>query len=241
MFCFFMRIYKYIKELQYRFFIIFYSIIINCLTIFSYKEQIAYLLGQHQANLFPYFIATNLTEIFFALFKLSLFLAFYLTYPIIILQLWLFILPGLYRYEYKMMRSFVILTIILFFVSTIITYKIFLPYCWEFFTSFELKAENTLISIHLETRLNEYLDFFIKGFLILNILFHIILAFIIIIKKINLDLLIFYRKIVYLLIFSIATLATPPDIFSQLFIGFLLIFIYECFLITLFILKSYIN
>lgn len=234
-----MKIYKYVKEIHHRLLIVLYTIIANWFILFYYKEQLAFLLGQHQINLFPYFIATNLTEIFFALFKLSFFLALYLTYPIIILQFWFFMIPGLYKYEYKIIRFLVIATIILFFASTIVTYKIFLPYCWKFFSGFELNAETTLIGIHLETRLNEYLEFFIRGFLSLNVLFHCLLIIIMVLKKINLDLLIFYRKLIYTTAFIIATIITPPDIFSQLFLGVLLILLFEFFIYYLFVLKNY--
>jgi sec-independent protein translocase protein TatC len=234
-----MKFFFYLKELHYRAFIIIYCIVINFIILFYYKEQVLYLLGQSQPGPYTYFIATNLTEIFFALLNLNLFLAFYLSYPLIIFQLWFFFKPGLYKYEYESIRTFIKLTIVLFFISTILTYQLFLPYCWKFFSGFELEAKESLLSIHLETRLKDYLGFCVKGLLILNILFHSLLIFIILLKKIKVDLLIYYRKIIYFLIFLAATLGTPPDIFSQVFIGITFICLFESFLILLFILKIY--
>lgn len=234
-----MKFLFYLQEIQYRLFIVFCCCLLNFIIIYINKEQVIYLLGQHQENIFPYFIATNLTEIFFSYIKLSIFLAFYLAYPIIILQLWFFLKPGLYQYENKILRNLIILTIILYITTNIVSYNIFLPYCWKFFSGFEFNAENFLVGIHLETRLNDYLEFFMKVFLSLNFLFHIFISFILLLKKLKLDYLVYYRKVVYLLCFIIATIGTPPDIFSQIIIGTLLILIYEAFLLSFFILSKY--
>lgn len=234
-----MKFLFYLQEIQYRLFIIFYSCFVNFIILYFNKEEVIYLLGQHQDTLFPYFIATNLTEIFFSYIKLDLFLAFYLTYPLIILQLWFFIRPGLYQYENKVIYNLILITIILYIITTVLTYNIFLPYCWKFFTGFEFKAENYLVGIHLETRLNDYLDFFIKVFLSLNLLFHFFICFILILKKLKLDFLIYYRKVIYLWCFIIATIATPPDIISQIFLGGILILFYETFLLSFFVMSQY--
>ena len=48
-----------------------------------------------------HFIFTEITEAFMAATKLSMFMAVYMQYPIILYQIWLFIKPGLYEYESK--------------------------------------------------------------------------------------------------------------------------------------------
>lgn len=234
-----MKIAGYITEFKNRSLFILLTLIANFIILVFYKEQIIYLLGQHQENLFPYFITTDLTEIFFSFIKLNMFLAFYCLYPFLLSQIWLFLIPGLYEHEYKILRNLFCISLILYITCTITTYKIFLPYCWKFFSSFELKAEDILVSLHLETRLNEYLSFFIKIFFALNILFHAILILAIVIKKFNLKSLIKKRKLIYLIFFVIATLFTPPDVFSQLFLGIFLIFFFEIFLLSLFIFYEY--
>jgi len=234
-----MKVTTYFLEIYNRFFVLFLTWLLNFLVVYTYKEEIVYLLGQHQQNIFPYFISTNLTEIFFVFLKLSFFLGFYFIYPIFLIQLFLFLIPALYKYEYLIIRNLFFVSIFLYILTTYFTYEIFLPYCWKFFNSFQLNAEESLISIHLETRIADYLNFFIETFLLLNIVLHIFLVFILFLYKITLNFIIKHRKIFYLAFFVFATIVTPPDIFSQIIVGFLFLTSFEIFLFSLFLSKEY--
>ena len=157
-----MKIKVYIKEIQYRIFFTSLCFFFNLLIIYFYKDQLIFLLGQHQTNNFPHFITTNLPEVFFCLIKLSIYLALYFTFPIILIQIWFFFIPALYKYEYKIIKKFLIISIILYLIGSFTSYNILLPYCWKFFSGFELNYESSGVSIQLETRLYEYLNFFLE-------------------------------------------------------------------------------
>lgn len=234
-----MRVTRYFLEIYNRLLILILTWSLNFLVLFYYKEQIIYILGQHQEAVFPYFISTSLTEIFFVYLKLSSFLAFYFAYPIIVIQLAIFIIPGLYRYEYLIVRNFFFLSIMLYICTTIFTYKVFLPYCWKFFSSFQLKAEDSLVSLHLEARIADYLSFFFETYFLLNAILHIFLIFLFLLYKITLNYILKYRKLFYLLFFIFATLMTPPDVISQLIVGTFFILFFEVFLFSLFLSYEY--
>nr|AHX24936.1 sec-independent protein translocase [Nannochloropsis oceanica] len=234
-----MKVTNYFLEIYYRLWILFLTWLLNFLVAYTYKEEIVYLLGQHQQNIFPYFISTNLTEIFFVFIKLSFFLGFYFLYPIFLIQLALFLIPALYKYEYLIIRNLFFISILLYTITTCFTYEIFLRYCWKFFNSFQLNAEDNLVSIHLETRIADYLNFFIETFLLLNIVLHIFLVFILFLYRITLNYIIQYRKFFYLAFFLFATLITPPDIVSQIIVGFIFFMSFEIFLFSLFLSKEY--
>ena len=234
-----MKVTRYFLEIYNRLLILLLTWGLNFFVLFYYKEQIVYILGQHQETTFPYFISTSLTEIFFVYIKLSSFLALYFAYPIIVIQLALFIIPGLYKYEYLVVRNFLLLSIMLYIGTTIFTYKVFLPYCWKFFSSFQLKAEESLISLHLEARIADYLSFFFETYFLLNAILHIFLIFLFLLYKITLNYILKYRKLFYLLFFIFATLMTPPDVISQIIVGLFFLVFFEIFLFSLFLSYEY--
>jgi sec-independent protein translocase protein TatC len=124
-------------------------------------------------------------------------------------------------------------------IGSFLTYTVLLPYCWKFFSGFELNYENNGISIQLETRLYEYLNFFIEIFFSLNIILNFCLFLSFFLLKFPIGILIKLRKILYLFSFVVATLLTPPDILSQIVVGSALIGIYELFLFSMFLTKEY--
>lgn len=234
-----MKVKVYIKEIKYRLFFICFSFIINLITLYGNKEQVVFLIGQHQTSNFPHFIATNLPEVFLCLIKFSVYLALYFTFPLILIQLWLFLIPALYNYEYKIVKKFLITSFLFYTVSNIAIYKILLPYCWKFFSGFELNYERNAISVCLETRLHEYLNFFTEIFFSLNIILSLCLIISLFLLKFPINFLTQIRKIIYFLSFILATVLTPPDITSQIFIGINLIVIYEFFLFSLLLTNEY--
>ena len=121
-----MRLKIYFLEIKHRFFFFLFTWIMNSILLYFYKEQIIYFLGQSQQVLFPYFITTQLTEVFFAYFKLIFILAFYFSFPNLLLQIWIFIIPALYRYEFNILKKFVIFSLFLYCLATILSYKVFL-------------------------------------------------------------------------------------------------------------------
>lgn len=167
--------------------------------------------------------------------KLIVVLAFYFSFPNLLLQLWFFLIPALYRYEYNLLKKFVIFSIFFYCIATILSYEIFLPYTWKFFSGFQLKEETSLVTIHLENRLADYLNFFFESFILLNGFFHILLIGFWILQQFSLKILVISRKIVYFIFLLIATLFTPPDVSSQLIVTFLLTITYEIFLLYIFL------
>lgn len=234
-----MKVKQYFFELYHRLFVLLFTIGLNFSVLFFYKEQLIYLIGQHQESVIPSFISTSLTEIFIVFIKLSFFLALYFSYPIIIAQLSFFLIPGLYKYEYKLIRNFFFISVILYLVTTVFTAKVFLPYCWKFFTSFQLQPTKNLVNLQLEPRIADYLNFFFETLLLLNLVLHGFLIFLFFLRRVTLDFVVKYRKFFYLSFFVFATLLTPPDISSQILVGLLFLFFFEIFLLSMFITKEY--
>ena len=85
-------------------------------------------------------IYTNLTEAFFTYLKVALFSGIFITFPILLIQVWIFIAPGLYEKERKAFLPFLAATPVLFFLGAACVYYLVLPMAWPFFLSFQMTS-----------------------------------------------------------------------------------------------------
>ena len=121
---------------------------------FIYKETLLYLLTKEcfikSKWLTPYFIYTNLTEVFYAYLEVCFLVGVYLSIPYLIIQIWLFLNPGLYQVEYKKLKIYVSTYLVIYVVTTLMTHYVFLPFMWYFFSGFESISSNNSIDIFFE-------------------------------------------------------------------------------------------
>ena len=82
-------------------------------------------------------IYTGLTEAFFTYVKVAFFAGIFITFPVLLLQVWKFIAPGLYGNEKRAFLPFLVATPALFFLGGACVYYVVLPTAWPFFLSFQ--------------------------------------------------------------------------------------------------------
>ncbi len=75
-------------------------------------EPLAEILRERRED--PRMIFTALTEVFFTYVKVAFFASAFITCPVFLTQLWLFVAPGLYKKEQKALAPFLVATPILF-------------------------------------------------------------------------------------------------------------------------------
>ena len=114
-------------------------------------------------------IFTALQETFLTYLKVSFFTAFFVTCPFILMQVWKFIAPGLYKHEKIAIVPYLILTPILFFLGGMLVYYLIMPLAIKFFLSFESSGLTTGLPIQLEAKVNEYLSFLLDVIFLQNI------------------------------------------------------------------------
>ncbi len=186
------------------------------------------------------FIFTNLMEIFLTYIKFSFIIALILSTPIFILHLWLFFIPGLYKWERKKLTISLLISFIFFIIGWSIAYFIILPSVGNFFLNFD--NNNLYFPLHFEAKINEYLFFML--FIMVNIIICFQVPPVIIILTlfgvINHQFLISKKKIFYFIFLLLATVLSSPELINQLFMVFLLILLYEFSIFCLYFLK-YIN
>jgi sec-independent protein translocase protein TatC len=174
-------------------------------------------------------IFTALQETFLTYLKVSFFTAFFVTCPYILMQIWKFVAPGLYKHEKKAIMPYLILTPILFFLGGMLVYYLIMPLAIKFFLSFESTGASTNLPIQLEAKVNEYLSLVMKLIFAFGISFQlpVILSLLARIGVVDSDFLRTRRKYVVVIIFAAAAILTPPDPITQIGLAIPLLILYE--------------
>ena len=174
-------------------------------------------------------IFTALQETFLTYIKVSFFTAFFLTCPFILIQVWKFIAPGLYKHEKIAILPYLVLTPILFFLGGTLVYYLIMPLAIKFFLSFESTGLSTNLPIQLEAKVNEYLSLIMKLIFAFGISFQlpVILSLLARIGVVDSEFLKTRRKYVVVIIFAAAALLTPPDPITQIGLAVPLLILYE--------------
>ena len=174
-------------------------------------------------------IFTALQETFLTYLKVSFFAAFFVTCPYILMQVWKFIAPGLYKHEKIAILPYLILTPILFFLGGILVYYLIMPLAIKFFLSFESTGLSTNLPIQLEAKVNEYLSLIMKLIFAFGISFQlpVVLSLLARVGLVDSVFLKKRRKYVVVIIFTMAALLTPPDPITQIGLAIPLLILYE--------------
>ena len=213
--------------------IIFLAILFVCCYIFS--DHIYGFLVEPYANAVKddgterRLFFTALQETFLTYLKVSFFAAFFATSPFILIQIWKFIAPGLYKHEKKAIMPYLILTPILFFLGGMLVYYLIMPLAIKFFLSFESTGASTNLPIQLEAKVNEYLSLVMKLIFAFGISFQlpVVLSLLARIGVVDSDFLRTRRKYVVVIIFAAAAILTPPDPITQIGLAIPLLILYE--------------
>ena len=107
------------------------------------------------------FIYTALQEAFFTELKIAFFFSVFFAFPLISIQIWKFIAPGLYKNEKKAFLPFLVATPILFFAGGSLVYFFIAPIAWNFFLSYQ-NMSSSGVPIRLEAKMGEYLSLMMR-------------------------------------------------------------------------------
>ena len=174
-------------------------------------------------------IFTGLHEGFFTQVKVSFFVAISITFPMILLQVWKFVAPGLYKTEKRAVMPFLMATPILFVLGAAMVYYVVIPLAWDFFLSFEVAGGDGALPIEVEPRISEYLSLVMRLMFAFGVSFELPVILLLLVRAgiLTADDLAGKRKYAILLAFIAAAILTPPDVISQVLLAVPVIVLYE--------------
>jgi sec-independent protein translocase protein TatC len=201
------------------------SILIFSIAIYFFSEQIIDYLSRPVGTV--YFTAP--TEAFAVRIKLSLILGLIASIPVILYQLWQFIVPGLSKREVGYVIPVVSVSTLFFFGGVVFCYFLVLPLGIKFLLGYQTEKLLPLIKI------GDYISFVSWMVLAFGLVFQLpIITFFLgklgIVSSYSLAK---GRKYAFVSILILAAVLTPsPDVFSQLLLGIPLYILYEISIIV---------
>ena len=150
-------------------------------------------------------IYTDIFEAFFTQVKVALWAAFMLSFPMLAIQLWRFIAPGLYAKEKKLAIPFVILSSTFFVLGAWFGHSIVFPMSWRFFAS----MENSIMKF--QPRLDASFSMYLKMVLAFAVVFQMptVVLFLARMGVVTGRFLMRHFKYAVLIIFIAAAIITP--------------------------------
>ena len=156
-------------------------------------------------------IATGVASPFLTPFKLTAWVALFLSIPVLLHQVWGFIAPGLYKHEKRIAVPLLVSSILLFYAGMAFAYFLVFPMIFHFFASV------TPDGVAMMTDINEYLDFVLTLFFAFGVAFEIPVATFLVLWVGIVDVETLKRSRPYVIVgcFVVGMILTPPDVFSQ--------------------------
>ncbi|HSS86913.1 MAG TPA: twin-arginine translocase subunit TatC [Reyranella sp.] len=199
------------------FFAVFFITFYFAKPIFSFLIQPAVQDG-YKVSVFDIF------EFFFVTVKLSAFVSLIVGFPLIAVQIWLFVAPGLYRKEKRAFLPFLIATPFMFYAGCAVMYYIVLPYVINLMLAHYVPPD-----IEKTLRSSDYLSRILQLVFAFGFAFEVpvLLTLLVRVGIVTTAGLRSKRRFAIVFAFIIAAVLTPPDVVSQLALAVPLLAFYE--------------
>ena len=217
---------SHLEELRKRLITAFIAVGVGFVVSFGFKERLFGILVQPLIEVMKEgenLIYTGLPEAFFTYLKVSLLSGLIVASPILLYQFWMFVAPGLYRKERRMMVPIVVLSSFFFIGGALFGYFVVFPWGFKFFLGFATETIRPLPAM------KEYFGFSAKLLLAFGLVFELplVLTFMAKLGIVSVDFLKKNRKYALLLFFAGAAILTPPDVITQILMAMPLMVLYE--------------
>lgn len=168
-------------------------------------------------------IATGVAAPFLAPFKLAMMVAVMVSLPWTLYQMWMFIAPGLYAQERRLMTPLLITSTMLFYVGMAFAYYVVFPVIFNFFVTVAPEG------VEVATDISAYLNFVLGMFMAFGIAFELPVAVYLLVWAgvVTPRDLRGYRAYVLVGAFAVGMLITPPDVISQTLLAVPMYLLYE--------------
>jgi sec-independent protein translocase protein TatC len=203
------------------------AVLVFSIAAFVFSEQVMSLLAEPVGKV--YFMAP--TEAFMVQIKISLVIGVICAAPILIYQLWMFVLPGLYDREVKIVFPIVIASTIFFYGGGAFCLFYVIPVALNFLMKFGGENLEPLISI------SEYFVFVTRMVLAFAIVFElpVVCYFLGRIGILSHKFMARGRRYAIVIMLILSAVLTPPDIFSQVALTVPLYLLYELSILVVYL------
>lgn len=174
-------------------------------------------------------IFTAPQEYFFTQLKLALFGAFFVAFPVLASQIYMFVAPGLYKNERGAFLPFLIATPVLFVMGASLVYFFIMPLALQFFLGMQQVGGDGQAAIELLPRVSEYLSLTMTLIFAFGLTFQLPVLMTLLGRAglIRSQQLRGGRKYAVVAVFAFAAVLTPPDLISQIGLGVPTLLLYE--------------
>jgi sec-independent protein translocase protein TatC len=197
---------EHLDELRRRILYSIYAIAVCCAVTFYYwDEMFRYLARYFQAN-GGTLIYNRPAGAFMFSMKVGVLSGLLLAAPFVFSQLWLFVAPGLYKREKRVIVPFVFFASLLFFAGAAFGHYIAFPSMWKFFAGYQIPGELSFLPT-----IDETFSFYVKMLIGLGLVFQmpILVFFLARFGVVSAGFLWKHTKYAVLAIFIIAAVVTP--------------------------------
>ncbi len=216
----------HLEELRKRLIVCFIAVGVGFAASYGFKEHLFQILVRPLTQVMgegDTLIFTGLPEAFFTYLKVAFLAGIMLASPVLLYQFWMFVAPGLYEKEKKIMLPIVFLSTFFFVGGALFGYFLVFPLGFQFFLGFATDTIRPMPSM------KEYLSFSAKLLLAFGVVFELplVLTFMARLGIVSVDFLKKNRKYAILLFFAGAAIITPPDVVTQVMMALPLMVLYE--------------
>ncbi|WP_237151809.1 twin-arginine translocase subunit TatC [Oryzibacter oryziterrae] len=185
-------------------------------------------------------IYTAPQEYFFTQLRLALFGAFFIAFPVIATQIYMFVAPGLYKHERQAFLPYLVATPVLFLCGALLVYFAVMPGILHFFMAMQQAGGNGKAEISLLPKVSEYLSLIETLIFAFGIVFQlpVVLTLVARIGLIDENDLKRWRRYAILLSFVAAAILTPPDPLSQIMLAVPTMLLYEVSIVAVRFMKK---